>query len=242
MCTVTYIKTPDAVYITSNRDEHIHRAAALPPVVATIRSKKILFPKDPVGAGSWIALDENGKTAVLLNGAEKKHEPVYPYRKSRGLILLELISTDNSSNFFEGADLDRIEPFTIILFEKGILYQLRWNGMKKQVLLPDVHSAHIWSSVTLYTDEVIAQRKKMFQQFIRHNPEPGSEAILQFHQPDNADKENGFTIKRKSGMQTQSVTQVNIKASHCFMNYHDLIYPNKSITDISIKNNSIEQV
>ncbi|MGL1516781.1 NRDE family protein, partial [Vibrio parahaemolyticus] len=48
------------------------------------------FPKDPDGGGTWIALKENGDVAILLNGAFENHIPAYPYRRSRGLIFLDI--------------------------------------------------------------------------------------------------------------------------------------------------------
>jgi hypothetical protein len=57
----------------------------------------------------------NGHMAVLLNGGWTKHEPLYPYRKSRGLVFLEICSADQLLEGFESVLLDQIEPFTVIV-------------------------------------------------------------------------------------------------------------------------------
>lgn len=84
MCTVSFIPVPGGALICSNRDEKIQRARAVPPKWYQVNGSPLLFPKDPDAQGSWIAMKPNGQMAVLLNGGWIKHEPVYPYRKSRG--------------------------------------------------------------------------------------------------------------------------------------------------------------
>ena len=71
---------------------------------------------------------------VLLNGAEEKHIDTGNYAKSRGLIVIEIIGSTSPFNAWQTIDLDRIEPFTLVLFENFKLYQLRWNGEEKNVL------------------------------------------------------------------------------------------------------------
>lgn len=91
MCTVTFVKTADKIVITSNRDEKIIRPNAIPPQNYMVNGKNVIYPKDPKAGGTWCVVDENGTVLVLLNGANEKHTVKLPYRKSRGLIVLELI-------------------------------------------------------------------------------------------------------------------------------------------------------
>ncbi len=72
-----------------------------------------------------------GLSAVLLNGAIKAHQPEPPYRKSRGLILLDLIAASSPADAFEETDFNGIEPFTVILFENKNLYSGKWDGRMK---------------------------------------------------------------------------------------------------------------
>src|SRR5215207_9549701 len=97
MCTVTCIPAGDKIFITSNRDEKHWRSNALPPAVYAATSGNLLFPKDGDAGGTWIAAHENGNAIVFLNGGFIAHTPKPPYRKSRGLVLTNLI--------------DRPEPF-----------------------------------------------------------------------------------------------------------------------------------
>src|SRR5689334_3022145 len=115
MCTVTYIPNKENIFLTSNRDEKNWRTDALAPSVYNFESGKIIFPEDGDAGGSWIAAHENGNIVILLNGGFKAHLPTPPYRKSRGIILLDIISYSSPLDYWTGADFDNIEPFTAII-------------------------------------------------------------------------------------------------------------------------------
>jgi uncharacterized protein with NRDE domain len=70
----------------------------------------VIYPKDPKAGGTWYVVDENGTVLVLLNGAEEKHTIKLSYRKSRGLIVLDIIGNVSPRDFWNTIDLDGIEP------------------------------------------------------------------------------------------------------------------------------------
>lgn len=223
MCTVSFVRVSDAVIITSNRDEHIQRENAAAPDLHQLKNKKIIFPKDAKAGGTWFAAADNGVVAVLLNGAFKKHIAQPPYRKSRGLILLEIIEADEPIPFFKTLGLDNIEPFTIVLYQQGSLQELRWDGNDKHEKALDSSGNYIWSSATLYTDEVIAQREDMFERFIHSNAAITATTIYDFHASNNGDEENGFVISRQTGMKTFSITQAVVQKDTVSFLHADLL-------------------
>lgn len=213
----------NAVIITSNRDEHTGRANAAAPDFYVDNSKKIIFPKDPKAGGTWFAASESGTVAVLLNGAFRAHVASPPYRKSRGLILLEIIESDDPHSCFNLIDLDNIEPFTVILYQAMQLYELRWDGNKKYEQLLPATENQIWSSSTLYTDAVIKTRETLFDKFIRSGKNIKAESVIDFHADNNNDAENGFIIDRGTGMKTFSITQAIIEPGNIRFLHHDLL-------------------
>src|SRR5688500_10833072 len=102
MCTVTFIPSKQGMFLTSNRDEKNLRASAVYPAVYEFSSGKTIFPKDADAGGTWIAVHQNGNAIVLLNGGLFKHIPAPPYRKSRGLIVLDLIDSYEPYQAFTG--------------------------------------------------------------------------------------------------------------------------------------------
>jgi len=161
MCTVSFYRNNYSVIITSNRDENYHRPLAYPPKSEYVNGRKLFFPKDPQGGGTWFAVNENGDTFVLLNGAAAKHIPKPPYQKSRGIIILDLASAPDFGAEWHRIDLTNIEPFTIVVFIQNKLLQVRWNGKIKEYKSLNISIPKIWSSYTLYEPEVILKGKSI---------------------------------------------------------------------------------
>ena len=207
MCTVSFVSVGNKKIITSNRDEHIQRPTAAAPMAEIINGQKLIFPKDAKAGGTWFAASESGVVSVLLNGAFVKHVPAPPYRKSRGLILLDIIAAEDPLTSFAGIGLQNIEPFTVVHYMPGQLFELRWDGNKKYEKELDVSGNHIWSSATLYNEEVVAYRKDLFHRFIETTTVPTTGDVYRFHANNNNDEENGFVINRSTGLKTFSITQ-----------------------------------
>jgi Transport and Golgi organisation 2 len=223
MCTVTFIPLKNRYVITSNRDEQHTRKMAVAPSIYTICRNKLLFPKDETASGTWITLHENGNAAVLLNGAFKNHTRSGSYKKSRGLILLEIINTKFPVRHFTRMDFANIEPFTIVVFEDNSLYECRWDGKQKHCVQLRKNRAHIWSSATLYSSEATKKREQWLAAFLNKHPNPTQQDIFHFHQfGGNGDSFNGLKIDRNGLVSTVSITSISLDNESGSMKYLDL--------------------
>jgi uncharacterized protein with NRDE domain len=240
MCTVSFVRVNDAVIITSNRDEHVQRENAAAPAFHQLQNKKIIFPKDARAGGTWFAAGDNGIVAVLLNGAFQKHIARPPYRKSRGLILLEIIEADEPLSFFKTLDLDNIEPFTVVLYQPGLLHELRWDGNDKHEKALDITGNYIWSSATLYSDEVIEHRKNLFEKFIHSSAGITAATVHDFHASNHGDAENGFVISRQTGMKTFSITQAVVQNDALNFTHADLLQEKRYTETMHINHAAIK--
>ncbi len=223
MCTVTYIPAKDRIFITHNRDEKSARSKAIHPKEYIVKGHRLLFPRDSHAGGTWIALNDNGTAAVLLNGGFEKHIHQPPYRKSRGICFLDIICSDDLFFSFKRVNLDNIEPFTIILWNHGDLYECRWDGQQKHSVQLDPAQSYSWSSVTLYDREVIAKRRSWFENWLQDNREPALDDIMQFHLfGGEGDTHNDLRMNRNGVMLTVSITAMEITPGHSVMKYTDL--------------------
>ena len=223
MCTVTFIPAQDRVYLTSNRDEKHWRSDALPPMVYDLPSGKVMFPKDAHAGGTWIAAHENGSTVVFLNGGWVCHTHTPPYRKSRGLVLLDLLDSTMPYHQFLAINLDNIEPFTAVIWEDSRLYESRWDGTQKYERELDATVPHIWSSVTLYSDDIIQKRRRWFEAWLQKNGTPFQDDILHFHQfTGDGDAHNDLLMNRDGQVFTVSITSMVISDHAIGMRYLDL--------------------
>ncbi|MGM8362895.1 NRDE family protein [Flavobacterium sp. ARAG 55.4] len=224
MCTVSFVNSNGRIFITSNRDEKIIRPSAIPPRNYTVNGKNVIFPKDPKAGGTWYIVDETGTVLVLLNGAEEKHKQKSFYRKSRGLIVLELISENSPKDFWELINLENIEPFTLVLFQNNQLFQLRWNGTEKEKLVLDSTEKHIWSSSTLYSSQIRKERADLFYAFLENKGLLSESDMYQFHRyADEENTENGLVINRNGETKTLSITQSIIEKNKVAIVHYDLL-------------------
>lgn len=200
------------------------RPNAIEPRMYAVNNKKVIFPKDSKAGGTWYAIDEYANVLVLLNGAEERHVFKGNYRKSRGLIVLDLIGNESPLEAWQAIDLDDIEPFTLVLFENQKLYQLRWNETEKSTVVLDNNQNHIWSSSTLYSKEIREKRANWFFTFLDIKPEVNEAELFNFHRYTEAENtEHGLVINRNDELKTLSITQTVLEQNKITIHYNDLI-------------------
>lgn len=223
MCTLTYIPTGDGFVLTHNRDEDRRREPAAKPLKHTYRNIELTFPKDGKAGGTWMAHDSN-RVVCLLNGAFVKHNHLPPYRKSRGLVLLDIFTFPHLLAFKEAYDLTDIEPFTVIEIQDFKSFELRWDGINC-FISPLGNEPKIWSSATLYSPEIQEKRVALFHDFLKRHPFPSSSEIFLFHLTGKmGDPDSELVMKKPNGVQTLCVSQIQRKASNIQFLYLDLMH------------------
>ena len=234
MCTVSFIPVKDKFFITSNRDEKLSRKIAVSPAMLEHNGQKLFFPKDTDAGGTWIVMKENGDAAVLLNGAFICHKAEPPYRESRGIILLDIISAEKPSIAFTKINLQDIESFTLVLLENNCLYEFRWDGNEKFCKQLNAGRSYIWSSSTLYDGFVVKKREQWFDSFLNNHPTPTQQDILNFHHfTGDGDKQNDLLMTREGVYCTVSITSILLTKDRGCIKYMDI--KNNSSSEIKIE-------
>ena len=225
MCTVTYLPVGNASFIlTSNRDEAPLRNAA--EIVETVGAdgKHLHFPKDPKAGGTWLCVADTGRIICLLNGAFKKHDRKPPYRRSRGLVLLDAFEYENIDRFFADYALKGIEPFTMVVCDSDRLFELRWDGNQKHLLQMDADKPYIWSSATLYSEAFIKKRSQWFELWLDEHPDFRQKDIIAFHKyGGEGDSTNDFVMNRFNVVRTVSISSIEKKQSKIELLHLDLL-------------------
>ncbi|WP_231465412.1 MULTISPECIES: NRDE family protein [unclassified Pedobacter] len=221
MCTVSYIPTADGFFLTSNRDEKKTRSKAIYPAAYDNGNYKVIYPKDPDGKGTWIAINTNGVAAVLLNGAFIKHKSEPVYQKSRGLVLMDVINTEHTTAALTDMNLEGIEPFTLIVCSRQSLTELRWDGVIKHVKSLNPQMAAIWSSVTLYEQDISRKKTVWFEEWRSTKPFPLQNEIIDFHHFSGKESSEGLIINREM-VKTVSITCLALTKEKLSMTYNDL--------------------
>lgn len=232
MCTVTYLPGEQNRFIlTSNRDEGVKRQRPDFPKVLKHNETELILPKDVAG-GTWIGLSGLQRTVVLLNGAFQLHTRQLPYRMSRGIIVMEALSTRDITGFLQHYDLDNIEPFTLLVIDwsKELFFtELRWDGNQRHLKEIDTAQPHIWSSATLYNDEMQQLRESWFATWLSRQEEYRVASIRHFHKSAGEGDPITNLITERGFLKTLSVTTVNNMQEAPEMIYEDLT-TNKTTT------------
>jgi len=224
MCTVTFIpKSNNDFILTSNRDEAPGRET-FPPEIYEEDGVKLLYPKDAVAGGTWIGVSEKKRTVTLMNGGFVAHERKPFYRMSRGVVVKDLLKTENLKTEIENYDFNEIEPFTAIIVDwktEVQLFRLVWDGLdyhfSEEPLAPQ-----IWSSSPLYPENLKKKREQWFSEFLFETIKPSQEETLQFHKTAGEGNSNSNLIMDRGFIKTKSITQIIRKKESIEMRYEDL--------------------
>lgn len=223
MCTVTLIRKETSDFIlTSNRDESPNRLP-LSPQYYTIDGVDMVFPKDKLAGGTWVGMSAQHRIVCLLNGGFVKHKHQPPYGKSRGVVVKELLGTEDVVSKIETYDFTNIEPFTVVIVDWSTdlkSYELVWTGKEKSFKVLS-EEPRIWSSSTLYTPQMQTERKEWFQEFVEGD-DFKTESILNFHKSKTDNTDYGFIMDRDI-VKTTSITQIEKVGDVVTMAYRSLM-------------------
>lgn len=224
MCTLTYIPRESGQYLlTSNRDEAPGRKAGS---IETARrsGERIAFPKDAQAGGTWIATSSGGRTVNLLNGAFTRHQRRPPYKRSRGVMVLDFFDFPDAVAFFQNYDFPGMEPFTLVAVENGQLFEFRWDEKDRYLFTHDPERPHLWSSPMLYEAPVRARRQAWFGAWLKGRQDFSREAVLDFHRnAGDGDPRNDVVMNRNGMVQTVSITQIDKRLNETGIQYYDLL-------------------
>ncbi len=224
MCTVSFLPLNKTDFIlTSSRDIPFSREKASHPKKYIEDGVKLSYPKDGKAGGSWIGTSSKNRLICLLNGGYVFHKPLASYKKSRGLIVKELLKTDDIREGLNAIDLINVEQFTLIIVdwnEDLKLIEFVWDGEEKHLKVKE-QKPQIWSSSTLYDDEVKKLRWNWFDAWQNKN-EITQENILKFHHTAGiGDPKIDIMMDRKNGG-TVSITSINKVKDSLAMVYEDV--------------------
>jgi len=165
MCTVTFVPTEEGFVFSSNRDEDPQRAAQ--NLVEDERGDlKVYFPQDKGASGTWFAYSNADQFACVLNGAFEPHQRKEFYTMSRGIMALAYFDYTTIDEFINTFNFEGMEPFTLILYNKGDFKELKWDEVELHVRSLSVQDIHLWSSATLYNQEWWLDRSVNFKEFV----------------------------------------------------------------------------
>lgn len=223
MCTVTIVPQNNNDFVlTTNRDEAPDRISLEPDFYNHVNTK-LLFPKDKTAGGTWIGVSEKQRVVCVLNGGFEFHERKSSYGKSRGVIAKDIMVADAICETISDYSLADVEPFTMVIadWNNGLKFmEWVWDGQQKHFKQLPLE-ARIWSSSTLYSPKMKAERLQWFEDY-KSNNQLQAESLLQFHKTAGDGNANYGVIMDRGFVKTTSITQVEKIGQKVEMHYESL--------------------
>ncbi len=173
MCTLSRAWTPTGYVLFFNRDERKTRLPALPPARHDSGGTAYLAPIDADSGGTWIAVNEHGLTAAILNHYECAYTPDPATRRSRGLLLVELAGAHSVDGIFEQLKTQPLTiypPFYLAVqgAEKPLAFA-RWDGCELTV----TENAELPLTTSSFEPEaVVTSRQARYRELVSEEPTP----------------------------------------------------------------------
>lgn len=226
MCTVTIHRASDRLLVTMNRDERRDRAPERPP---ELHRGDIcwLAPSDSERGGTWMAVNERGVVACIMNGylaGEGPAPPTTANARSRGEIVPWLMpcgdATDMRRALEHGFDPERYPSFTLMLADSNTIHSFAWRG--SGALEHETHNAewNVFSSSSWRTQEVVAWRTRAFEDWLANGcAMRGALPALHLLQP--GDRREWSPLMDREKTCTRSITQIEVayNSNDAFMRY-----------------------
>ena len=149
---------------------------------------------------------------------------------------LEYFGATNTEDFFRSYDFDGMEPFTMVIYDDGKLFDFRWDEQNKYIEELDVSQKHLWASSTLYTREAKMKRRIWFEEWLKDRTDFSQSAILDFHRnAGDGDPENDLVMNRGNFVRTTSITSIEKTSTKSELYFSDLLTGKTIVNSIDLK-------
>jgi hypothetical protein len=224
MCTASWLHLSDGYHLFFNRDEKRSRLPAAPPDLLLHNNVRFLAPRDGNAGGTWIAANQRGVTACLLNGANLTGSEAGVGRtKSRGAILLSCMASPSAATLvahIANLDLTAWPAFTVVALEPGRpAALLEWSGanLTQQTGFAPVMSV---TSSSYDTAAVRSARHAEFLHLTGPSTMPPEEALRTFHRSHCPAPGPYSTCMHRDDAETVSFSHITVTRSGVTFEYH----------------------
>jgi hypothetical protein len=165
MCTVTIVPFGNGYRIGCNRDERNGRPQALSPACHPAGHRVAIYPVDPQGGGTWIAVNDAGLASCLLNRTDTAGDARRKAALSRGAIippLLRFSTVDEAIAAALAIEPEWFGKFHLVLVQGGIICLVTSNGRNLAAERFALDRPRVFTSSSLGDALVQAPRSRLF--------------------------------------------------------------------------------
>lgn len=213
--------------LASNRDESRQRPPALPPQIRCAGDRQVVMPVDSTSDGTWIAVNDAGIAATLLNIYPKPGDPTTrakdPSLRSRGEIIPSLLAhstIEAVGEALKNLDVRQYPGFRLVITDGVHLLTCRSeDGGLTDTLENWDGQPMMWASSGLGDELVDGPRRELFDQTLALNP--SADAQDEYHRADDREASHLAVCMSRPDAQTVSYTFVEITDAKIELAYFD---------------------
>lgn len=172
MCTVTIIRTSSGLRMACNRDEQRSRLAAMPPAVRRFGPVHAIMPIDRTSKGTWIAVNDAGIAACVLNVNNGVERPPERTPLSRGSLIPAVMPCQTLGEAATRAlavDVNAYAPFHVLITNGTELVEVRFDGNAlTQTVGKALAEPLLFTSSGIGDGMVLGPRRNLFEKCLRH--------------------------------------------------------------------------
>ena len=226
MCTVSIVPTGvDGFRLMCNRDEQRSRARGVVPIVERAQRNDAIFPKDPVGGGTWVGVNTAGLAVALLNRYDEDRVSARDVLLSRGRIAsdaLECSRLDEVVRFGQQLDAAQFAPFRLVAASRRRLVVISSDGEAVDVTRREFVAPIMFTSSSLGDVRVGPVRRALFEQLIGDRPELWLARQSRFHRHQWAEQPEISVLMARADAATVSRSTIDVSSRTVHFRYEPL--------------------
>ncbi len=235
MCTLTifYSETDTTRFrVGFSRDELRRRPIALPPQVYTAGNSEAIYPLDPQGKGTWLAVNNHGFVLALLNrnrlaGDWKEYYFQERPWRSRGTVIPQLVTLDDMEKIrltVQNLPLDNYMPFRLIVIHREGLMHIQHDSEGLQVQRSNLkeNTPLLYASSGLGDGLAEEYRKIKLSEYLKLKSHEPPEVIQdQFHMQRETERPHLSVCMERHDAHTVSYSWLEVTEKSAHFSYTD---------------------
>jgi hypothetical protein len=218
MCTVTWTHADDGYTLFFNRDELRTRPHEHPPKRWNTRGAAVLAPLDDGGGGTWIAVNEHGLTAALLNHYPRESKAPERPRSRGGIPFLAAShrSVADALVWVRATTMTWFNPFHLALVDAtGRNALVTWDGARLSV----AGQVRPFMTTSSFCPEEVARAREAQFNELAPGAWPAPAALEAFHRSTNPRGGAWSVWMDRADACTRSMIRIDVSAAHVTMRY-----------------------
>jgi uncharacterized protein with NRDE domain len=227
MCTVSIVPVGvDGFRLMCNRDEQLSRAESVAPMLERTLQNDAIYPRDPVGRGTWVGVNTAGIAVALLNRYDDDRDGRRENLKlSRGCLAVDALQCsrlEDVAQYARQLDAAQFAPFRLMAVSRHRLVVIASDGEAVDITRREFAAPVMFTSSSLGDMCVGPVRRALFEQLIGERPELWLARQSRFHRHQWTEHPEISVLMARPDAATVSRSTIDVSARTVHFRYERL--------------------